>query len=66
MESKRSRLAEAVLRTITALETEHGTENPLLVEKIRSSVLLRLSDRLGDASPKAKVILVRAEQETVI
>ena len=66
MDPKRSRLAEAVLRTITTLETEHGTENPQLVEKIRSRVLLRLSDRLATAKPQAKVLLVRAEQETVI
>ena len=62
MESKRSRLAEAVLRTITALETEHGTDNPQLVEKIRSRVLLRLSDRLATTKPKPKVLLVRAEK----
>ena len=62
MDSIRSGLAEAVLRTITELERKHGNDNPQLVEKIRSRVLLRLSDRLATAKPQAKVLLVRAEK----
>jgi hypothetical protein len=63
MESIRSGLAEAVLRTITELERKHGAESPQLVEKIRSRLLLRLSDRLTSPKPKTtKVLLVRGNQ----
>jgi hypothetical protein len=62
--SVRSRLAEAVLRTITELQREQGTENPQLFGKLRNRVLLRLSDRLAAAKPKAKVLLVRADQKS--
>ena len=55
MESIRSRLAEAVLRTPAKLEREQGTENPQLFNKLRNLVLLRLSDRLTTAKTKAKV-----------
>ena len=59
MDSKRSRVAEAVLRTIAELERTHGTDNPQLVEKIRSRVLLRLSDRLNTPKSRPKVLIVR-------
>lgn len=63
MESKCSRLAEAVLRTMTELEKVHGNDDAQLVEKIRSRVLLRLSDRPTSPKPKtAKVLLVRGSQ----
>jgi hypothetical protein len=59
MDSIRSGLAEAVLRTIAELERKHGTDNPQLVEKIRSRVLLRLSDRLNAPKSRPKILIVR-------
>jgi len=59
MDSIRSGLAEAVLRTIAELERKHGTDNPQLVEMIRSRVLLRLSDRLNTPQSRPKILIVR-------
>jgi hypothetical protein len=59
MDSIRFGLAEAVLRTIAELERKHGTDNPQLVEKIRSRVLLRLSDRLNTPQSRPKILIVR-------
>ena len=61
MESLRSRLAEAVLRTLSELAQKHGTENPQLIERFRRRVLLRLNDRLNPSAAHAKILVIRAK-----
>jgi hypothetical protein len=64
MLSKRAPTAEAVSRTIAALEKTHRKDDPELVEKIRRQALLRLSDRLtAPESARPKILIVRAASE---
>jgi len=64
MPSKRAPIAEAVSRTIAALEKTHREDDPELVEKIRRQALLRLSDRLAaPESARPKILIVRAASE---
>jgi hypothetical protein len=64
MQSKRAPTAEAVSRTIAALEKTHREDDPELVEKIRRRALLRLSDRLAaPESARPKILIVRPASE---
>jgi hypothetical protein len=58
MPSIRSPLAEAVSRTIADFERKYGAEDPMVVEKIRRRVLLRLSERSIVSKSRMQVALV--------
>ena len=64
MHSKRAPIAEAVARTITAIDRAHGNEEPQFVEKIKREALVRLSDRLSSRkAPRPKMLLVKSAPE---